>query len=143
LQFDLAVSNFQDFLTSKGYPAKVTWITPMDILFTNGPTIYVKMPVSELNERDARLACETTSANERGIVFHALGSSDNSTFAYAWRPKNLDEAHRNLIGLGLKLSAATCESRIPFAEVRNDWHWDILRFRYRKFQVNDVSLFPS
>jgi hypothetical protein len=142
LQFEEALAQFRDFLVAHNYPPDVTWITPPDILLATRAKAYVKLPVPEANEQAVRSLFDAASAplddavRELGPVFQAVGASDDRTFAYAWRPADMDQARRNLVGRGLKLSVAEGESRLRVMEVRGALRWRALRYRYRR---NDSS----
>jgi hypothetical protein len=131
--FEESFSKFQAFLAKNAYPTAVVWLTPTDIVLAGGNKIYVRLPVSPENERAARDELAESAAPPHGMVFHAIGSNDTTTFAYAWRPKNRDEALRSLTAGGLKFSAVVEESQKRFVEVRSGLLWKVLRLRYRAF----------
>jgi hypothetical protein len=132
--FEESFAKFQAFLAKNKYPTSVVWLKPADVVLARGNKIYVKLPVSPENECVARDELSKSAGLPHGVVFHAIGSNDATTFAYAWRPKNRDEALRSLSAAGVKFSAATTESRRDFVEVRNGLLWKFLRFRYRALE---------
>jgi hypothetical protein len=140
--FEQEFSELQTFLSNNGLPARVVWLTPADIVVTNSRTIYVKLPVSPNNELEARRELERSVAPPHGMLFYAVGSNHSTTFAYAWRPKNRDEAVRSLNANGLKFALAVEEKdhRKRFVEVRSEVFWRFLRFRHRAHAkyANDV-----
>jgi hypothetical protein len=142
LQFEEALATFRDFLIAQRYPPDVTWITPCDIVLAAPTRAYVKLPVPDANEKAVSALFGAASVGlddavrELGPVFQAVGASDDRTFAYAWRPADLEQARRNLVGRGLKLSIAARESRLCVIEVRGALRWRTLRYWYRR---NDSS----
>lgn len=142
MHFEEALAKLRDFLISQNYPPDVTWITPLDILLAKRSNAYVKLPVSGANEKAVRALFEAASvaideaAADLGPAIQAVGFSVNRTFAHAWRPATIDEAQRNLVGRGLKLSAAAAESRLHVIEVRSALYWRALRYRHRNRAIS-------
>lgn len=139
--FEESVISFEEFLGKNGFPPKVVWVGPADILASNKPEVYVRVPVSEENERTAKRLYDFGISQHKGVLFDTLCESRNQTFAYAWVPHDEREAEEFQMPKGLKLSARVGSSRLSAKPVGNSLHWAYLKLKYRRHQIMKNQLF--
>jgi hypothetical protein len=139
--FDESVIRYEEFLAKNSFPSKVVWVTPEDVLASSKPVVYVRMPVSEENERLAKRLFDFGISQEKGVLFETLCESNDLTFAYAWVPRDELESEEFQMPKGLKLSARLGSSRMPAKLVGNRLHWTYLQLRYRGQQRLKEKLF--
>ena len=140
--FDESVLRYEGFLAKHGFPSKVIWVTPEDILVSTKPVVYVRVPVSKENERFAKQLFDFGISQEKGVLFETLCESKDLTFAYVWVPRDERESEEYLMPNGLKLSARQGSSRRPARLVGNRLHWTYLQLRYSELQKFREQLFP-
>jgi hypothetical protein len=141
LSFDAAIAQFQDFLEHNGYPPKVVWVEPANIVLTGQRSIYVKVPVSPANLVRACDRFTRGISSKLGICFGTICEMSDSTFCYAWSPVDSREQQEHLMGPTLKLSAKTGHSRVPGIPVAGGVSWLLLRLRHRRFLRQRELLF--
>jgi hypothetical protein len=139
--FEESVARFQQFLKEVGYPTTVLWVKPDDVILTDRRLIYVKQSVSKKNESDAQQAYGLGINRKLGVLFCALCSTDEITYAYVWVPTDELDAQRALMPRDLKLSAATGADRIRGMVVRSRLLSACLSMRYRSKQKWKDQLF--
>jgi hypothetical protein len=139
--FDESVAEYRNFLEKNGYPSHVIWVTPEDVLVSSGPVIYVRVPVSESNEKSVRQLFDLGISQERGVLFDTLCDGDGLTFSYAWVPRDGAEAEESLMPKGLKLSAKTGASRVPGRTVGSRLRWAYLQMKNRRHQRMKEQMF--
>ena len=137
--FEAAVTRYQDFLASNGYPRAVRWVTESDVLVCNRPLVYIKVPVPAENEREARRSFATGTDEKRGVLFETLGCDQETTYAFAWVPRDDDEAIRHMMPDGIKLSVRT--RQLPARAINSRLRWRYLRWKHREHQSLKHSLF--
>jgi hypothetical protein len=141
LSFDAAVAQLQDFLEHNGYPSKVVWVEPTDIVLAGQRSIYVKVPVSPANLVRACDRFTRGISSKLGICFETICEMSDSTFCYAWSPADNREQQEHLMDPTLKLSAKTGHSRVPGIPVAGGMSWLLLRLRHRRFLRQRELLF--
>jgi hypothetical protein len=139
--FSESVARLQKFLEENGYPPRVMWVGPQDVLLTGTRQILIRVPVPVANEQHARAAFERGMKEQMGVLFATLCEMDAATCCYAWAPADEEEARRHLIPRDLKLSANLNESRFFGKAVTNHFSWLWLRARHRKHQEFRDQLF--
>lgn len=139
--FDESLVKFRRFLRENGYPEKVVWLMPKDVLLSGRRLIYVRVPIPRTNET---LACELFAlsvSQGRGVLFKTICTIEDTTYAFAWSPKDEDEAEQRQIGNGLKMSVVIKSSMVAGETVNNMLRWLYLRLRLRGKQMHRAELF--
>jgi len=139
--FDKSLLEFRQFLGKNGYPEKVVWVTARDILLSGRRLIYVKVPVPDSNENEVRQLFDAGASEEWGILLDTICETKDATYANAWSPRNADEAERNLMHKGVKMSVRTREAKVPGEAVRSSLRWLYLRLKLRGKQQAKHLLF--
>ncbi len=92
--FEEASARFRKFLADNGYPDKLVWVTPQDVLFTRSRRLYIKVPVTDHNLRGVRELFEAAMKAQSGISFSTVCKLGDATCCRAWVPANEDERQR-------------------------------------------------
>jgi len=122
-----ALEQFSTFLLQNGYPERVTFVGPGDLIWTR-KRLWVRPP-------------ETFDAAEKsyssgidrglGVCLHAFGVTPDLTIATIFIPIDQDEGQRSLMGMGqLKLSAAL--NKMQTDCITNNLTWRLMSLRHRK-----------
>jgi hypothetical protein len=101
--FDEAVSSFQEFLASQGWPRSIRWLRTGDARVSRGH-IAIRAGTRARGEAHARQVYSTAVSAGMGVKIEALCRSDAHTFARIVRPLNEESSARGLFPDGLKLS---------------------------------------
>jgi hypothetical protein len=139
--FSESVTRFQKFLGESGYPPRVIWVDPQDVLLTGTCQALVRVSVPADKELHAQAVFEKGMKEQMGVLFATLCEMDDVSCCYAWVPVDEEEAHRHLMPRDLKLSANIGESRLFGKAVTNHFRWLWLRLRHRKHQELRDQLF--
>jgi len=140
--FEEECSQFGRFLVSNGYPDKLIWVTPQDVLVTGARHFYVRVPVPADNLKYARELYDTAMKQQSGISFSTVCETDQATCCNVWVPVDEDERQRAMCSkAALKMSAATGDSRAQGKRVRNRVVWWYLSLRHRRKQARRADLF--
>lgn len=135
-----ALERFRAFLQQHGFPPQFEWLMPEQVTARPG-ALYVRETLSS-DDRGAREAFDTATAQNRGVLFQALFCNDAVTFCHAWLPLNDDESQRYLMPQhGLKMSVPDGEHRPKVYTVSGHFQWLFLRLRYRKYDTLRNLLF--
>lgn len=133
--FDEAVTRFQGFLADSGYPRKIVWVEPQDVLLTETKRIYVWAPVSPDREKRARQMFEAVIKLNCGLRMATLGEGAEATYCYLWGWPADHEKEPNLWPRqGVSMSVLQTESRRSAEPVRNRLRWIWLSWRLRAKQ---------
>ena len=139
--FEDSISEFRAFLRKNGYLEKVAWVEPEDVLLSGRRLIYIREPVPETNEQHVRQLLALSQSSHRGILFETICAIRDTTYAFAWTPRDAAEAGRRLMGDGLKMSATTGLGKVPGKVVRSRLRWKYLQWALRRKQRNKNQLF--
>ena len=139
--FEDSLSEFREFLQKNDYPEKVEWVEPGDVLLSGRRLIYVRVPVPEMNEQRVRQQFDLSQGSHRGILFGTICAIGDTTYAYAWMPRDAAEAERSLMSNGLKMSAKTGLGKVPGKAVHNRLWWTYLQWALGGEQQNKNQLF--
>jgi hypothetical protein len=139
--FDQALVEFGRFLSKNGYPEEVRWLLPEDVLLSDRRHIHVKVPVPSTNETRARELYDLSVSQGIGIPFGTICMIDDTTYAYAWSPRDSEEAELRLMGNGLKMSLHLEDSKVAGETVSHMLRWLYLRLRLRRKQAHRAELF--
>ena len=139
--FEESVTRFQKFLKEVSYPTTVVWVKQDDVILTDKHLIYIKQCIPQKNESDAQRTYGLGMNRQLGVLFGALCSTDEVTYAYVWVPTDELDAQRALMPRDLKLSAATGTDRIRGMVVRSRLLSACLSIRYRRKQKWKDQLF--
>jgi hypothetical protein len=66
--FDAALGRFQSFLRANNYSERIVWVMPENVLTTGKSFIYVRVPVSAINEGKARRMYDEGLAQGQGLL---------------------------------------------------------------------------
>jgi hypothetical protein len=130
--FEDARERFREFLVENGYPRKLTWVTPNDVLLSDRKLVYVKLPVPTSNLLRARELFELGMPRQLGVLLHAVCEIDDTTCCYVWVPADQTESRYALMPRDLKMSANIGESKIPARSVHSPMHWHCLKILHQK-----------
>jgi hypothetical protein len=133
VNFEDAVTKFQDFLRANGYPGEVVWVQPDDVLLTGKRLVYVRVSVPNAREKIARQIYEEGMGRRRGVLFGTICELGGTTCSYVWAPESDDEAGRALMPVGMKMN--TKNDKIRGVSVMSGVRWAYLRVRYSGKQV--------
>ena len=100
--FEAAVSSFQEFLASQGWPRSIRWLRTGDARVSRGH-IAIRAGTRARGEAHARQIYSTAVSAGMGVKIEALCRSDAHTFARVVRPLNEDSSARGMFPDGLKL----------------------------------------
>jgi hypothetical protein len=139
--FEDSFLEFREFLRKNDYPEKVAWVEPGDVLLSGRRLIYVRAPVPETNEQHVRQLYDLSQSSHTGILFETICAIKDTTYAYAWMPRDAAEAGRRLMGDGLKMSAKTGLGKVPGKAVQSRLWWTYLLWALRGRQQNKNQLF--
>lgn len=135
-----ALERFRAFVQQNGFPPHLEWLMPEQVTARPG-ALYVRH-IPTLDDRRAREAFETATAQNRGVLFQALFCNDAVTFCHAWLPLNDHESQRYLMPQrGLKMSVPAGEYRPKVYTVSGHIRWLFLRLGYRKYDTLRDLLF--
>jgi hypothetical protein len=101
--FENAALQFQEFLTTQGWPPQLLWIRPSDARFLSG-RIRIRSRSEALGEAHARSIYSKAVTARLGVMLEALCRADGHTFARVVRPIDDDASLRGLFPSGLKLT---------------------------------------
>lgn len=132
--FDDAVAKYLDFLKQCGWPQKITWVTPSDMLFTRSSRIYIRISAPESSIAAAQKEYAAGIASSLGVEFCTLCDLNSSSCCYVWFPRDREEAQRTMMPAdgSLKMSALNDHSNIRSRGIRNWFVWELLKRRYEK-----------
>ena len=139
--FENSLSEFREFLRKTNYPEKIAWVEPGDVLLSGRRLLYVHIPVPDAKPQRVRHLFELSQSSSTGILFEALCAIEETTYTFAWIPKDADEAQRRLMGRGLKVSAKTGISKVPGKAIGSRLWWTYLQWALRGRQQNKNQLF--
>jgi hypothetical protein len=83
--FDESCVLFRGFLAKNGYANELVWITPSDVLAADR-LLYVRVPVSDSNQENARAPFDTAMKGQLGVSFSTICQTDQSTMCSVWVP---------------------------------------------------------
>lgn len=135
--FEASMQEFRKLLRKSNYAENVVWLTPEDVPLTNSSRcMFVKVPVSPVNEAEARRTYDAGIAHGRGLLLRTVCEMDDTTFCGIWYPKNSEEEPQGIWPKngGVKMSVTMGESRMSAKCVRSRLLWALLRIRYRSRQ---------
>ena len=139
--FEDSLSEFREFLRKNDYPENVAWVEPGDVLLSGRRLIYIRVPVPKTNEQNVRQLLNLSESGHKGILFETICAIKDTTYAFAWMPRDAGEAKRRLMGDGLKMSANTEPDRVPGKAVHSRLWWRYLQWTLRERQQNKDFLF--
>ena len=122
--FEEAEVRFRTFLESLGHPREIRWVFPHDALFF-GSSLYLR-PCPEQEAREA-IKGEYERAREEGLAVElsSIAYGASQTFAFIFRPCHREEAARQMMDEGIKLSAVN--QGPPCRVVHSGVVWWLLR----------------
>ena len=138
--FDAALLRFRDFLKNNGFPPRVVWLTPADVLLTGSELIYVHWPDQNIAQVAARSVFAQGLKRGNGVLLKGLFSKDSKTYSCIWIPKDRSEAEHALLPPLVKLAVAI-SSPFKLAIEYSDEKWHSLSTRYRYEQSLRMQLF--
>ena len=121
--FETAEERLQTFLESLGRCGTIRWVVPDDVVLWNR-NLYVRVREDKEVRNVVANEYEHARARQMPIELAALCYGVSETFAFAFAPHDWQEAERNLMPEGLKLSAP--DSNISCREVRGRLLWSLL-----------------
>ena len=136
--FAEAEIRFRRFLESLGHPREIHWVFPQDALLF-GSTLYLRLcPESEAREVVRR---EYEEVREEGLAVElsSVAYGTTQTFAFIFRPRNREEANRQMMDEGVKLSAVKQGPRCRV--VHRDIVWRLLKNLSRSRRADVEFLF--
>ena len=136
-----SIQEFRQFLEKFDYPKEVVWITPRDVLLTDSPLIYIKVPVPTNNEEQVRQLFDLSLAIGRGILLGTICAIEDTTYAYAWVPGDAGEQERHMMNSGLKMSVPVGKHKPHGEIVSSPLRWSYLRLKLRNRQNQRDFLF--
>src|SRR5689334_5192949 len=131
--FDNAVAEYAEFMKKCGWPPRIIWVTPKDVLFTGSLRVYIRL-VKHGRDDEARQTYEAGRASRLGVEFCTLCELNGAACCFVWFPRNREEATRMMMTAdgSLKMSALNDSSRGKGKSVRNRFVWKFLARRYGK-----------
>jgi hypothetical protein len=122
--FDIATERFQLFLSTQGYPCKVSWITSGATLVDRQHHFWIRSKENS-GLRDAQQLYSEGLRRKLGIELRAVCCSDLETFGFVFVPKDDLDRQCHLMGPCLKLSCPS--EKFSASKVGNPIKWLWLR----------------
>lgn len=136
--FEEAERRLRKFLESLGYPSEIHWVFPHNALLF-GSTLYLHL-CPEQEARDAtRKEYEEARKEGLAVELSSVAYGAVQTFAFIFRPRNREEATRQMISEGVKLSAV--ERRPPCRVIQSAMVWWLLKHLTRSRRADVDFLF--
>ena len=136
--FEEAEERLRRFLESLGYPGDIHWVFSRNATLW-GSTLYLRLcPKQEAREAIRK---EYEEARKEGLTVElsSVAYGTAQTFAFIFRPRNREEATRQMMGEGVKVSAV--ERRPQCQIVRSAVMWWLLKNLTRSRRADVDFLF--
>jgi len=104
--FEEATNDFTRFAEQQGYPARLLWITPADIVFWGG-RYFVLLGDADTRRLQAKAKFETGIAHSVGIELEGKCKTDNWTICRVYVPEDdFDAQYRMIPEQGVKMKVS-------------------------------------
>jgi hypothetical protein len=118
--FEASAEQFRSFLASQGWPTRIKWVRPGDVLRRRG-RLAVRVAPSVECENHARSVFARGIAARLGVLLDAVCADSQSTFARVVRPLDARASELQLFPDGLKLSASAMPTNVTRIGLRLRW----------------------
>ncbi|HEY1471190.1 MAG TPA: hypothetical protein VGF61_19265 [Candidatus Acidoferrum sp.] len=134
--FGATVARFQQFLRKNNYPENMVWLMPEDILLSGKQSFYVRVPIPDTNETNARNIYDQGMAHGRGLLVSTICEMGASTCCYVWFPKRPEEEPQGIWPRdgSVKFSVKMEVSRVRGKPIKSRLLWAFLKSRHRNKQ---------
>ncbi|MBN8733741.1 MAG: hypothetical protein J0L64_24615 [Acidobacteria bacterium] len=123
--FDIAKEKFVDFLVNQGFPPRLLWVQPDDVVlreWKGAATLFVRKGDHNQRESDARQEFQSAAERGVGLALEASCKTGDWTICSIFVPENNDQAERLMVPRqGVKLSVAI--NPPPTVLVEHKWLW--------------------
>jgi hypothetical protein len=135
-QFDLAVTQFKEFLATEGKPTEILWVFREDVTSFKR-MLWFKAPIRHENESSARILYAQGLERGLGVNLHQIGEYANNSLCYIWIPADEVDMSQAMMGNGLKLSIL--QSSFDLRPVPGNLNWKWLKWRNQQRGYNSIE----